>query len=343
MSSAARVAVVVVCHDSAAEVVPTLQALREQLSPGDEVVIVDNASTDGTPDAVRAAAPEATVIESGDNLGFAGGCHAGVRASTAPLILLLNPDAVPAPGCVDALRACASDRPHWGAWQALVTMPDEQVVNTAGNVVHYLGFGWAGDCGRPVARIDPRPHEVGFASGAALVVRREAWDAVGGFDERYFMYGEDLDLSLRLRLAGWGVGIAPAARVAHDYEFVKGGYKWFHLERNRWWTLLGVYPARLLALLAPALVVFELVLLFAAWRGGWLRAKLRAQVAVLGSIPAMLQRRRTVQATRQTAPRDFADRLAASLDSPYLEGAARVPGVDATQQLYWRAVRAALG
>ena len=343
MASAPRVAVVVVCHDSAAEVVRTLQALRAQLGLGDEVVVVDNASTDRTPDAVRAAAPEATVIESGDNLGFAGGCHAGVRASTAPLILLLNPDAVPAPGCMDALRACAIDRPHWGAWQALVTMPDEQVVNTAGNVVHYLGFGWAGECGRPVARIDPHPHEVGFASGAALVVRREAWDAVGGFDERYFMYGEDLDLSLRLRLAGWGVGIAPAARVAHDYEFVKGGYKWFHLERNRWWTLLGVYPARLLALLAPALVAFELVLLLAAWRGGWLRAKLRAQAAVLGSIPAMLQRRRTVQATRQTAPRDFADRLAASLDSPYLEGAARVPGVDATQRLYWRAVRAALG
>ena len=343
MASAPRVAVVVVCHDSAAEVVPTLQALRAQLGPGDEVVVVDNASTDRTPDAVRAAAPEATVIESGDNLGFAGGCHAGVRASTAPLILLLNPDAVPALGCVDALRACAIDRPQWGAWQALVTMPDEQIVNTAGNVVHYLGFGWAGECGRPVARIDPRPHEVGFASGAALVVRREAWDAVGGFDERYFMYGEDLDLSLRLRLAGWGVGIAPAARVAHDYEFVKGGYKWFHLERNRWWTLLGVYPARLLALLAPALIAFELVLLLAAWRGGWLRAKLRAQAAVLGSIPAMLQRRRTVQATRQTAPRDFADRLAASLDSPYLEGAARVPGVDATQRLYWRAVRAALG
>ena len=99
--------------------------------------------------------------------------------SRAPLVLLLNPDAVPAPGCLDALRACAAERPEWGAWQALVTMADGELVNTAGNVVHYLGFGWAGDLGRPVADVDPRPREVGFCSGAALVVRREAWDAVG--------------------------------------------------------------------------------------------------------------------------------------------------------------------
>jgi N-acetylglucosaminyl-diphospho-decaprenol L-rhamnosyltransferase len=343
MHPTTALAVVVVCHDSAGEVGATLAALGPQLRPDDEVVVVDNASRDGTPDVVRAAAPQATVVESAENLGFAGGCHAGARASRAPLVLFLNPDAVPAPGCLDALRACAAERPDWGAWQALVTMADGELVNTAGNVVHYLGFGWAGGIGRPVAAVDRHPHEVGFCSGAALVVRRDAWDASGGFDERYFMYGEDLDLSLRLRLAGWGVGIAPAARVAHDYEFIKGDYKWFHLERNRWWTLVGAYPGRLLALLAPALLAFEIALLLAAWRGGWLRAKLRAQGAVLRSLPAMLRRRREVQATRRIAPRAFAEPLTASLDSPYLEGAARVPGVDAAQRGYWRVVRAALG
>ena len=343
MHADSALAVVVVCHDSAGEVGATLAALGAQLRTSDEVVVVDNASRDGTTDAVRAAAPQATVVESKENLGFAGGCHVGARATRAPLVLFLNPDAVPAPGCLDALRACAADRPEWGAWQALVTMADGDLVNTAGNVVHYLGFGWAGDCGRPAADVDGRPREVGFCSGAALVVRREAWDGVGGFDERYFMYGEDLDLSLRLRLAGWGVGIAPAARVAHDYEFSKGDYKWFYLERNRWWTLVGDYPGRLLALLAPGLLAFELALVLAAWRGGWLRAKLRAQASVVRSLPSMLRRRRAVQATRRIGPGAFAATLAASLDSPYLQGAARVPGVDVVQRLYWRAVQAALG
>ena len=343
MQAPPALAVVVVCHDSAGEVGVTLTALGRQLRDRDEVVVVDNASRDGTAGVVRDSAPWATVVESAENLGFAGGCHIGVRRSSAPLVLLLNPDAAPAPGCLDALRACAAERPGWGAWQALVTMAGGELVNTAGNVVHYLGFGWAGDLGRPVADVDPRPREVGFCSGAALVVRRDAWDAVGGFDERYFMYGEDLDLSLRLRLAGWGVGIEPRARVAHDYDFAKGDYKWFYLERNRWWTLVGAYPARLLALLAPGLLAFEVALLLAAWRGGWLRPKVRAQAAVIRGLPAIVRRRRAVQATRRIGPAAFAASLAASMDSPYLESAARVPGVRALQRWYWRAVRAALG
>src|SRR5215210_975520 len=108
--AAPAVAVVVVCHDSAAELAATLPALTAQLRPGDELVLVDNASADGTA-AARALAPAATVIETGANLGFAGGCNTGARASSAPLLLFLNPDAVPAPGCIDALRACAQRRP----------------------------------------------------------------------------------------------------------------------------------------------------------------------------------------------------------------------------------------
>ena len=339
--AAPAVAVVVVGHDSAGDLAATLPALTAQLRPGDELVVVDNASADGTAAAARALAPAATVIETGANLGFAGGCNAGARGSRAPLLLFLNPDAVPAPGCVEALRACAQRRPGWGAWQALVTMAGGRLVNTAGNEVHYLGFGWAGRCGEPVAAAADAA-EVGFASGAALVVRREAWDAAGGFDDRYFMYGEDLDLCLRLRLAGWAIGIEPSAVVEHDYEFAKGAYKWFYLERNRWWTILAVYPSRLLALLTPALVCFELALLPAALRGGWLTAKLRAQAAVVRLLPAMLRRRRLVQATRRVPDAAFAAALTASLDSPNLALARKIPGLRAAQAAYWRAVRAAL-
>ncbi len=336
------IAVVVVCHNSADALRETLPALAAQLGSGDEVVVVDNASGDDGAAVARALLPRATVIASPGNVGFAAGCHIGARASGAPLILLLNPDAVPQPGFLEALRGAAATHPGWGAWQALVTMDGGRAVNTAGNLVHWLGFGWAGGLGDPVETTPPGDREVGFPSGAALVVRRSSWDAAGGFDERYFMYGEDLDLGLRLRLAGQGVGIVPAARADHDYTFVKGDYKWFHLERNRWWTILGVYPAPLLALVLPALLAFEVALLLAARRGGWLGPKRSAQRAVVRELPAILRRRRAIQASRAISARRFADGLTASLDSPVIGAASSSRSLAALQRAYWRAALAVL-
>jgi N-acetylglucosaminyl-diphospho-decaprenol L-rhamnosyltransferase len=138
------------------------------------------------------------------------------------------------------------------------------------------------------------------------------------------MHGEDLDLSLRLRLIGRGIGIVPASRVAHDYVFAKGHYKWFFLQRNRWWTILVDYRLPLLVLVLPALLAFEVALLPAVWKGGWLVAKLRAQAAVLGTLRRALRRRLAVQRTRTIRSRAFARHLTDSLDSPYLAPAERL-------------------
>ena len=115
-----------------------------------------------------------------------------------------------------------------------------------------------------------------------------------------------------------GAGIAPAARVVHGYEFDKGAQKWFFLERNRWRTVLAVYPLALLALLAPALLAIELAIHAAAARGGWLRPKLRADprcsAGLPADVPATARRRRP----GAISAREFASHLTASLDSPYL-------------------------
>ncbi len=333
MSAPDAIAVVIVVHHSAGELRRTLPALTEQLEPADEVIVVNNAGDDRDVAVVNEHLPAAKVITAERNLGFAGGANVGAANSTAPLLLLLNPDATPAPGCLAALRTAAAEHPRWGAFQALVTLDDGAGVNTSGNLVHWLGFGWAGELDRPAADTDPDDREVGFASGAALVIRREAWEHANGFDPDYFMYCEDLDLSLRLRLAGWQIGVAPAARADHAYEFDKGAYKWFYLERNRWWTLLAAYPAAVLALVAPALIAFELALLPVAARGGWLRPKLRANLAVLRTLPATLRRRREVQRTRTISAREFAASLTDSLDSPHITAPT---ALQKAQRMYWR-------
>jgi len=331
-------AVVIVAYDSARDLPATLAALRPQLGDRDELLIVDSASSDDP----AAVAGDARVLRLERNAGFAGGCNAGAAATTAPLLFFLNPDARPAPGCLDALRAAAGAHPGWGAWQALVALPGRVEVNTRGGEVHWLGVGWSGGYGEPVAAAGDEDRTVGFASGAALVVRREAWDAAGGFDADYFMYGEDLDLSLRLRLAGWEIGVVGGAVVEHDYEFAKGTQKWFLLERNRWLTVLGAYPRPLLAALLPALLAAELAFFVVAARGGWLGAKARATLAVLRGLPGALRRRGAVQAAATVSASEFAAALTAGLDSPFLGPAANIRPLAAAQAAYWRAVQAAL-
>lgn len=333
-------AVIVVTHRSAAHLRPLFAALAPQLRQADELVIVDNASGDETAAVARSLGAPARVLETGENLGFAGGCHAGADATQAPLLLFLNPDSQPLPGSLDRLRGAADEHPDWGAWQAAVLLDPERI-NSSGGVVHYLGIGWAGECERPALQLPARAREIAFPSGAAMVIRRSAWNELHGLDREYFMYGEDLDLGLRLWLAGHRVGVVPDAHVLHSYEFDKGQAKWFWLERNRWRTVLSVYPAAVLALTLPALLAAELGLLAIAARDGWLGPKLRAQAAVLAGLPSSLARRRAVQRTRRIGAGEFAGHLTSSLDSPYLTGAS-TPLLRIPQALYWGLVRRAL-
>src|SRR4051812_22305435 len=230
----ARLSVIIVSYRSCEALAATLPALARELRDGDEIVVVDNASPDDSVATVRRLAPGATVVENAHNAGFPGGCNQGAAVARNPLLVFLNPDAAPQPGWGEAIRAPLRDERGWAAWQALVTQDGGRAVNTAGNVAHFTGLGWAGQAGTPLADADLRRREVGYLSGACLAVRRDAFAAVGGFDAHYFLYCEDLDLSMRLRLAGGHLGLEPDARVEHVYEFAKGDYKWELLERNRW-------------------------------------------------------------------------------------------------------------
>lgn len=340
---APAISAVVVTFNSGAHISLTLAALAAQLQAGDELIVVDNGSSDDCVARARAAAPGVHVIEQG-NVGFAGGCNAGAAVAHGDLLFFLNPDAVLEAGALEALREQAAHAPSWQAWQALVLLAGGERVNTAGGVVHFTGIGWAGRCGDELAAIESRSHPVAFASGAALVVRRAAWERLGGMPERYFMYAEDLELGLRVWLGGGEVGVAPAARVVHDYEFTKGDYKWRMLERNRWATVLTTFPGALLAALLPALLVTELALVLVAARGGWLGAKLRSWGDLIAWLPWIARRRRVVQRERAIGAAEFATLLQPQLDSPFIELPRGLSGiVSAGLRAYWRVCLALLG
>ena len=322
----------------------SLPPLVEQLDDGDELIVVDNGSSDDTAEVVAKLDPAATLIEAGANLGFAAGCNRGAEAASGELLVLINPDAVAAPGFGDAIRRPATDGRGWAAWMGLVTAEQGRVVNTEGGVIHFTGLAWAGGAGRELGSPHrPEPREVGFASGACLAIGLDAWRDAGGFPDSFFLYEEDVDLSLRLRLAGGRVGIEPGAVVDHDYEFDKGAAKWRHLERNRWAMVLRTYPGALLALLFPALLATELVLVVASIAGGWGRQKLAAVGDGLVALPRVLRERRAIQARRAVSAAEFAAALTPELSSPYLGRVAAARPVRWALRAYWSVVRALLG
>jgi GT2 family glycosyltransferase len=346
-----------------------------ELRSGDELIVVDNDSGDGTAAAVRDLAPAARVIEPGANLGFGAGCNVGARKATGELLLFLNPDAKPEPGFREAIERPLADGRGWAAWQGLVTADGGRIVNTRGGVVHFTGIAWAGGAGTPLdeppeqaaveraSGVRPAEHaaakrgrsagrmpaprspairEPGFVSGACLAIPRRLFDEVGGFAEDFFLYHEDVDLSLRLRLAGGTLGVEPDARVDHEYEFAKGGRKWRHLERNRWATIVRTYPAGLLAAIAPVLVATELALLLVAASGGWLGQKLAAWRDLLGCVPSLLHERRAIQSRRTLRAGEFAAALTPDLDSAYLGAIGRSGALRSVLRGYWRGVLAVL-
>jgi GT2 family glycosyltransferase len=328
-----RLSVVIVCFGE--ELSPLLDEVGRQREPGDEIIVVDNLATAGGTAGIRDHPQVDRVVDSPGNVGFPPAVNLGAALATGDVLVLLNPDAIPAPGCLAALR-----RPpeSYVAWMGVVTLPGGERVNTAGGESHYLGFSWVGGLGEPVSAVPQQPYHAGFISGACLAVRLGVWRELGGFPEHFFLYFDDVDLSHRLRLAARDFGVVPAARVEHDYVFDKGARKWRNLERNRWSTIIRTYPAPLLALVLPALLVTELGLLGIALGGGWATAKVGSWLDVVRWLPRAASERRRIQATATISARTFAEGLTPRLSSPLFGSIGRSRLVNAALGAYWRAV-----
>ena len=174
-------------------------------------------------------------------------------------------------------------------------------------------------------------------------MRREVWEQVDGLPEQFFLYHEDIDISIRIQSVGHRIGIETDAVVDHDYDFHSNDLKWFWLERNRLAMVIRNYPAPLLALVTPALLATELVLLLVSARQGWLGAKLKSYRDLVRWLPRLRREREEIQLARRITPRQFADLLTPELDSPLIPEFARKGVVKAMLRAYWRLVLSAVG
>lgn len=330
--------VLIVAYESRDDLRKTLPALLAELGEGDELIVVDNKAGDGSVEVVRELAPTARIVRPGRNTGFAGGANAGAEAARGDLFVFLNPDAVPQAGFGEAIRRPWQEERGWAAWQGLVADKGGETINSAGNPIHFTGIVWAGAHGRPIGEA-PAPGEVALVSGACFAIPLREWRRAGGFPAEFFMYHEDGDLSVRLKMAGGKVGIEPSAVVVHDYDFSASADKWRWLERNRLALVARTYPSSLLLLLAPALLATELALLLVAAAGGWGRQKLRANREFIRWLPRLLRERRAIQRQRTVSPAEFASWLTPDLDSDLISPLVRTWPARLLLRGYWRLVR----
>ena len=308
------------------------------------VQLVDN----GCPDADAAALLDDRIRlhSPGRNTGYAGGCVLAASAGEAPYLAFVNSDAVVEPEALRALVDALGD-PGVGLVTGCVLLggpagvlrstEGEELVNAAGNPVHWLGFSWAGGYRDPVSRhLEGR--DVASVSGALFGVRREVWSAVGGFDPQYFAYHEDVDLSLRVWCSGRSVRYVPQARCLHAYDFSRHSSKLALLERNRLMTVLTVYQASTLARVLPALIATEAGVAVMALRNGWGAAKLRSWIWLVTHVGHLRRRRHDVRLLRRTRDLSWTHLLDNSLSLP-AEAPGRVPApARGLLRTYWCAV-----
>ena len=222
----ATVSAVIVSFNSRDCLAECIRSLRSESVA--DVVVVDNASSDGSVEAVLASDSDVTVLATGANLGYGSAANRGVEAAKGDHLLLLNPDTVVEPGTVKALSDALDRDTGLGAvgprienvdgslYPSVRRFPDLWV---AGGHA-FLGLVWPANPFTRRYRMLDWDHasaapDVDWVSGACMLLRRSAFDVVGGFDEAYFMYVEDVDLCWRLGRAGWRIGYDPSGRVVH--------------------------------------------------------------------------------------------------------------------------------
>ncbi len=253
VSPCAGLSIVVVTWHSADDVGALLASATDALADGAELVVVENASGDATPAIVRARVPDARVVENARNLGFAAAANVGLAASTRPYVLFLNPDATLHPDALPRALAHLASDPTIGVLGCRTLNPDGTLQPTVdrfhsvGALVREALVARRGPAAPPRGASPAATSDVDWVYGSFLLCRRAALAAVGGFDEAYEMYGEDIDLCHRVRGAGWRVVYFADATITHrgnrsgarrfgerrDVEVLKGTLRFFRRRRGR--------------------------------------------------------------------------------------------------------------
>jgi GT2 family glycosyltransferase len=317
-----RVTVIIVNWHSERMLEQALSALDQQTVLPDEVVIVDNGSEANLP-LEKFSGGSVTVISMPYNVGFAAGNNRAIfSACQTEWVALLNPDAIPAAGWLERLLHAAEANPEFSAFGSVQVMAERpELLDGMGDVYHVCGAAWRSGHAQPIDHTIPIDTEIFCPCAAAALYRRSALVDVGGFDEDFFCYFEDVDLGFRLRLLGYRSMLASEARVLHVGGGSSGGqqsdFSVFHGHRNLVWAYVKNMPGWYFWWYLPQHLLFNAVSILYFVLTGQGRVILKAKWAAVVGIPAMMKKRRRTQMDVRTADSSVVSVMARGLLDPY--------------------------
>ncbi len=299
-----RVAVVIVDYHAGDLLTACLVGLSGQTRRPDRVILVDNGAI-GEPRRVpEDGAPGILHIRPGSNTGFARGNNLALaEIGDCDWIALLNPDAVPDPDWLEKLLFAAQAHPEAGAFGSrMYADPARTRLDGSGDVLHISGLVWRRDHGRAAAGCRLQAGEVFSPCAAAALYRRDLFEALGGFDEEFFCYTEDVDLGFRIRLAGYTCRYVPEAQVVHRGSALTGvrsDFALYHGHRNLFWLFIKNMPWLLLLVLTPMHLLMHLGVLFRYLPDGRGAVLLKAKRDALAGFGRNWRKRGAIQRERR--------------------------------------------
>ena len=354
---ASVVTALIVNHNGGDRILRVLEALDRQRYPLNAVIVIDNDSTDGSPDRIRALYPHVRVLEMGRNVGLSAARNAGLAAAETPYALLLDHDIYVEDGCIETLAQAQAQSGAAVVCPRIRLTPERDIVQADGAALHFLGTMILLHDYRQLAETPVKSGETQGCIGACMFVDRAKVIDAGGFDPLIFFYLEDHEFSLRMRSLGHRFWCEATAEVFHERSSGtpglsyrgNGGYpvrRAYFTMRHRLLTMLVHYRIRTLIVLAPALILYEIASVAAAIRKGWLWQWVRAWGWQLRNLRPILARRRRMQRSRQRDDRELLVGGAPPLAPGFLASsveAGLVKMLGAMTEGYWQLTRRWIG
>lgn len=317
-----RVVVIIVTYNNRWQITDCLNSLKMQsYQENFQIVVVDNESTDDTQTIVKNNFPQVVLIKNKNN-GYAGGNNVGIMWGLKQgydAFVLLNPDMVVDVDWLKELVTMAEKYKLIGIVQSKVLFFNEKYrINTIGNPLHFVGFSWSGGFKNLSSRY-LEPKSITIASGSSLLIKKEVIDKISLFDEKLFMYHEDVDFSWRARLAGYEVYLAPLSKAFHKYSFSFGTKKFYYSERNRLAVIFTYYKFLTILLLLPFILFTEIAMFFYAIFTGWAKYKLFSWGGFFLMIPHIIVKRFKINKIRKVTDKKMLNLMTSKLDFEALD------------------------